>query len=81
MAKMAEQKQRAMAKMVNMTVEQQEQMIGFWGVVNEWMMDVLNWLKKLSDRVWQLIKEGFKIIKEALRAAFQLIFNQLIQIM
>jgi len=80
-AKMDEQEKNAMDKMKNMTAGQQEQMIGFWSVVNEWMMDVINWIKKLSDRVWQLIKQGFKIIKEAFVAAFKMISEQIKKIM
>jgi len=70
-------KQRDTVKeeMKSMTPEQQEEVITYWHNVQEFLSEVLDWLKEMFQIVLQKIREGYRIEKQALNNIFKTVLD------
>ncbi|CAH0549757.1 unnamed protein product [Brassicogethes aeneus] len=68
--KLEDQKQEAMEALDTMTEDEQEEFLSFWGQFFNFFMELFNWLKELVYKIIEGIKQGLKLVGNAIKKCF-----------
>lgn len=69
------QENELLVEMDTMSPEEQEQTLLFWKVATKFVTDVIDWVKKTFDYVFEKIKAGYKLVKEAVQGFFKSVLD------
>ena len=61
--------------MVNLTPEQQEDMITFWGAMGNVLAEVFKWMGRMFDKLVDMLKKGWRLIKETTKKLFDSVIS------
>jgi len=73
--KLDKQQEEVLKQFDGLTPQQQEDIITFWGAVNEFFHDVFEWLQNIFNYVLEKIRAGFRVVKDAVKGVFKTIFE------
>jgi hypothetical protein len=73
--KLDKQQEEVLKQFDGLTPQQQEDILTFWGAVNEFFNDIFDWLKNIFNYVMDKIRLGFRIVKDAVKGVFNTIFE------
>ena len=68
-------KEKAKREMVNLTPEQQEDMITFWGAMGNVLAEVFKWMGRMFDKLVDMLKKGWRLIKETTKKLFDSVIS------
>ena len=72
---MNQQREKVKNDLEKLTPEEQEQVLTFWGGVQEFLGKLLGWLKGMFDKVLEKIKQGWQLIKDTVKSIFNTVFD------
>ena len=67
--------ENAIREMENMTTEEQEELLTFWSGVGEFFKSIFNWVMKIFNKIVDLVKEGWRLAKDAMKKIFKPVVN------
>ncbi len=57
--------------------EQQEEMVTVWSAIVDYLIEIMNWLEAMSDKLVEDLKQGKKLNKNELNKLFQTAFENI----
>lgn len=67
---MDEQQDNVLRAMEGMTPTQQEGVVMFWEEAYKFLLDVIQWIKDVFNKILEKIKQGWRLIKEVVKGFF-----------
>jgi len=66
---------KAINEMATLTQEQQEDLITFWGGMAKVLKEVFKWIGRMFDRMVDLLRQGWRLIKETTKKFFDSVIS------
>jgi hypothetical protein len=73
--KINKQRENVKKELESLTPQQQEDVIDFWGTVQQFFMDLFQWVKDVFTHVIDKIRAGWRIVKDAVKGLFDSVMN------
>ena len=62
-------------EMVNMTPQQQQDAIGFWLDMSDFLKSIVDWIGRVFDRMLKMLRDGWTLVRDTTRQFFQSIID------